>query len=254
MNRLLLLTGLLAVTMAPSPAATAPSAASLREGERLAEELRNLAPEEGFDVNGTLMRRDGEGRRTRVPLRFSVVVGDGLWKSIYEVSGAGGSAVERLEVVHRTGQPTEYIHQAATIGGQGEKRVLRGEQAMVPFAGSDFWAADLGMEFLYWPSQRVVEEANIRMRKGRPCRVLESVNPNPTGDGGYVRVRAWIDRETGKPILAEAYGVDGRRMKVFEIGSVTKVNGRWELKNMEMRSERLDTLTVFEFKFERVEP
>jgi hypothetical protein len=106
------------------------------------------------------------------------------------------------------------------------------------------------MEFLYWPSQRIVEEANIRMRKGRPCRVLESVNP---AGRGYVRVRAWIDRETGKPILAEAYDANGRRVKVFEIGSVTKVNGRWELKNMEMRSERLDTLTVFEFKYERAE-
>ena len=27
---------------------------------------------------------------------------------------------------------------------------------MTPFAGSDFWVADLGLEFFHWPEQKVL--------------------------------------------------------------------------------------------------
>jgi hypothetical protein len=121
---------------------------------------------------------------------------------------------------------------------------------MVPFANSDFWLADLGLEFLHWPEQRIVQEARIKMRKGRPCKVLESINPRP-GAAGYTRVRSWIDAEKMQPILAEAYAPDNTLIKEFEIGSVTKVNGHWELKNMEMRNAKTDTQTVLEFKYEQ---
>lgn len=123
---------------------------------------------------------------------------------------------------------------------------------MVPFASSDFWLADLGLQFLHWPQQRIVQEARIRMRKGRPCRVLESRNP-VAGAKGYVRVVSWIDRETGKPILAEAYGAEGKLMKEFEIGGVTRVNGVWQLKNLEMRNVVEDSVTVLEFQYEQKE-
>ena len=121
---------------------------------------------------------------------------------------------------------------------------------MIPFAHSDFWLADLGLEFLHWPEQRIVEEAKIRMRKGRPCKVLESVNPR-RGAAGYTRVRSWIDAKTGKPILAEAYGPDNKLLKEFEVGSVAKVHGKWELKNMEMRDAKTDSQTVLEFQYEQ---
>ena len=126
-------------------------------------------------------------------------------------------------------------------------RTLSGEQAMVPFAGSDFWLADFGFEFLQWPQQRLLKIKNA-MRKGRPCRVLESTNPQPTKDG-YSRVVSWIDRETDGLILADAYGPDGKVLKHFSIGSITKVNDRWELKNMEIRNEKTDSRTRIEFDF-----
>ena len=79
---------------------------------------------------------------------------------------------------------------------------------------------------------------------------LESINPRP-GAAGYTRVRSWIDAEKRQPILAEAYGPDGTLFKEFEIGSVTKVHGHWELENMEMRNAKTDTRTVLEFKYEQ---
>ena len=57
--------------------------------------------------------------------------------------------------------------------------------------------------------------------------------------------------EKRQPILAQAYGPDNKLIKEFEIGSVMKVNGQWELKNMEMRNSRTDSATVLEFSYEQ---
>jgi hypothetical protein len=232
-------------------AANKPSDASIAAGQKLASELRSSKPVENIEVNGLLKVRDGEGKRTKVSFRYQIVVlGDG-WKAIYETQSSGTIPGERLVVVHTDDQPTRYSHSRpkATVDRAAGPVAVSGDQAMVPFVNSDFWLADLGLEFLHWPQQRIVEEAKIRMRKGRPCKVLESVNPQPNA-AGYTRVRSWIDTQTGKPILAEAYGPDDKLLKEFEVGSVTKVDGQWELKNMEMRNARTDSQTVLEFKYE----
>ena len=233
-------------------AASAPSASSVAEGQKLAAEIRSRVPEENMEVNGVLVVRNSEGKRTRVSFHYQVLLGDGGWKCIYETRPSEAAPQERLEVVRLPEQPNRYIRSiAANPPGQtGLSETLAGDQAMTPFAGSDFWLADLGLEFLHWPQQRIVEEARIKMRKGRPCRVLESVNPQP-GAKGYTRVRSWIDTQTGGVILAEAYGPDNKLVKEFEIGGLVKVNGQYELKNMEMYNAESDTQTTLEFKYQR---
>ena len=71
---------------------------------------------------------------------------------------------------------------------------------------------------------------------------------------GYTRLRSWIDAESGGVILARAYGPDNRLMKEFEVGGLTKVNGKWELKDMEMRDARTDSQTILEFKYQQRTP
>lgn len=238
-----------------SLAANAPSEASLAEGQKLAMEIRSQVPEESMEVNGVLVVRDSNGKRTKVPFHYQVIINEGKWRSVYETRPAGTAATEKLVVVRSPGSPNEYLHSLSesSSGQAGRSNSLAGDQAMIPFAGSDFWLADLGLEFLHWPRQRIVEEAKIKMRKGRPCKVLESINPQP-GASGYTRVRSWIDTKTGGVILAEAYGTNNRLVKEFEIGGLIKVNGQYELKNMEMRNTELDTQTVLEFKYQRKSP
>ncbi|HKS36124.1 MAG TPA: outer membrane lipoprotein-sorting protein [Verrucomicrobiae bacterium] len=244
---------LLALLLLPgcASAANTPSNSAIAEGQKLAAELRSSRPEENLAVNGLLRIRDGDGRRTKVPFRYQIVLIRDGWQAIYETQPSGALAGERVVVVHAEDQPTRYLSSRleGANGRSADPVSLTGDKAMVPFAGSDFWLADFGLEFLHWPQQRIVEEAKIRMRKGRPCKVLESANPQPNA-AGYTRVRSWIDRETGKPILAEAYGPDNRLLKEFEVGSLTKVEGQWELKNIEMRNARTDSQTVLEFKYQ----
>jgi hypothetical protein len=229
-------------------AATKPAAASDEEGQKLAAELRLLRPSDDLAVQGLLKIRDADGKRANIPFRYRFISGEKTWQNVYETEGAGRVAGETLKVIHTEGKPNRYLFSRQSNGPVAEP--VAGDKAMIPFANSDFWLADLGLEFLHWPGQRIVHEAKIKMRKGRPCKVLESVNPRPEA-AGYTRVRSWIDIETGQPILAEAYGPDNKLVKEFEIGSVTKVNGQWELKNMEMRDARADSRTVLEFQYDQ---
>jgi hypothetical protein len=219
----------------------------------LAAELRNSSPPEPLNVRGLIRMRAADGQRIVVPFTYRTEwVTDG-WLSVYESAASDVAGEQRLTVVHRPGQANEYrLEQAPSDGKTALETTLRGQEAMVPFAGSDFWLADLGLDYLHWPEHRIVEELRIKMRKGRPCQVLESLNPSP-GAGGYTRVRSWVDRETGRPIIAEAYGPGGELMKEFEVGGVTKVDGVWQLKNLEMRDVARDSRTLLEFTYQQRE-
>ena len=114
---------------------------------------------------------------------------------------------------------------------------------MAPFADSDFWIADLGLEFFHWPDQKVLRHEDKRTRA---CAVLESTNPNPA-PGAYSRVDSWIDNETFGIVHAEAYDANGKLLKVFDPKSFKKVNGQWELQDMEIRNVQTKSRTSIKF-------
>ncbi len=118
-----------------------------------------------------------------------------------------------------------------------------GTQTLPPFAGSDFWLGDLGLEFFHWPEQKILKH---EMRRGRSCQVLESTNPNPSPNG-YSRVVSWIDNETLGIVQAEAYDAKGKLLKEFYPKSFKKVNGQWELQEMEIRNDQTGSRTRLEF-------
>jgi len=220
------------------------------DAEELVERLRATVPPEDVRVRGTIRYRDEDNRRFRAPFEYEIAVGEDRWWSTYLSEASGPISAQRLIVERQIDGPTRYrIQTMGEIQADGPVW-LSGEQAMQPFAGSDFWWADLGMEFLNWPEHWIDRATKIKMRKGRACKVLESRNPAASGKG-YSRVRAWIDNETGGVIIAEAYDGAGKIWKEFEVGGVTKVNGRWELKDMEMRDVRKDSRTILEFSYHR---
>jgi len=217
-----------------------------RAGELLAARLRSLAPAEESEFKGVLNIRRGQTRI--VPMSLKITIEGPVWKATYETTGTASVPAEKFVVVHCTNGPNEYLYANASKPGEAPGSALRrnGEEAAVPFAGSDFWLMDFGLEFLHWPQQRLLK---TEMRKSRVCHVLESIHPKPA-PGGYRRVVSWVDKENGGIILAEAFDHQDRRLKEFSIGKVTKVEGVWQLEEMEIRNLQTKSRTRLEFDFE----
>jgi hypothetical protein len=120
---------------------------------------------------------------------------------------------------------------------------LSGNDLLHPFAHSDFWIADLGLEFFHWPEQKTLKKET---RKTRSCNVLESTNPNPSTNN-YSRVVSWIDEESGGIVHAEAFDAQNKLLKEFDPKSFKKVNGQWELQEMQIRNVQTASRSRIEF-------
>jgi hypothetical protein len=248
MNRAVLLGGLLAILAAPAGGAGLASLPekSAAEGLALRDELLAQQPAEDLEATATLKIRDPDGKRSEVTIRWAIhIVDDTAWQATYEVTAPAALAGTTLQLRHQAGAPTQYRRLAPgnPDAAKATPVALEPDQLWAGFAGSDYSAFDLGLEFLRWPGQRLVKR---EMRRGRPCRVLESANPRPA-DGAYARVLSWIDNETGGLLRAEAYDARGRLLKEFSVRSFKKVDGRWQLKEMEIRNEQTDSRTTLTF-------
>lgn len=211
------------------------------EGQKLVRKLRDLRPAQAFNNTGTMEIRRGD--RHRVPVYLKTVVQGDSWLSIY---GTGNSPT--LVVAQSHDGPNTYVSlppaRVNDVPDFSRRRQL--VNSNVPFAGSDFWLSDLGLEFLHWRHQRVI---GSDVRKTQKCHVLESIN-HVQQRGGYSRVKSWVDKDSGALITAEAYDTQGRLWKRFEPKKLKKVDGKWRLKEIEMRDFRTDSKTTLIFNRE----
>jgi hypothetical protein len=211
------------------------------DGQALAAQIRNAVPEENSQIHGTFIIRAG-GQTTNIPVTCRVVVHDTNWESDYDVAGTANSGAEQLVVIHRTNAPNEYLYARASSPSAPLPKLAPlspAEAAATPLAGSDFSAADLGLDFLHWPQQLRLKN---EMRLGQPCFVLESRD-----SGGKIigRVKSYIDKETGGLLIAEAYDTIEHLAKEFSLhgSSFKKVNGHWRLEHMDIRDNKKHSRT-----------
>lgn len=231
-----------------NPDMQAPRPIPPAEGRRAAAELLGnllkLKPSENGTEQLLVKITAGDDARKEVPVTFSIVVSATNFLNIYEASGQGDSSM-KLTIVHAEGQPNEYLlSQPASAAA----RKLNASQLMTPFAGSDFWIVDLGLEFLHWPDQRITKK---QMRKNLFCDVLESVDPHPVA-GGYSKVVSWVAANRPDDVVivhADAYDQSGKLLKQFDPKKVRKVNGAWELAEMEILNRQTHSSTRIEFNY-----
>jgi len=205
-------------------------------GIQMARYMQELRPTSAINGKGQLRIRSKIGKRKAVPVQFrSFVVGAALVNQYAISSGT-------LTIQQQVGRDTQY---AWVETGRKVER-LDGTQAGIPFAGSDFWMVDLGLEMLRWPHQNVIER---KLRRGELCSVLVSW-PAKAVQGGYSKVVSWVDEDSMGIVRAEMYDSKGKLLKVFEPKSFKKIDGQWHLKEMEMRNEQANTRTSILFDLE----
>jgi hypothetical protein len=218
-----------------------------RDARSLLTNMLAQIPDQNSVKAGVLKIRNSKGDEKEIPVRIEILASPANWKSIYEATASSNLAGGvKLIVIHSGNQPNQYQliepgKSAATNASSGR---LSPAELMVPFAGSDFWLADLGLEFLHWPKQRVLL---TDMRHHKSCRVLESLNPQPS-PGGYARVVSWITVDTPHAIVhAEAFDSSNQLVKKFDPKNLEKINGQYELESMEIRSPKAGSRTILEF-------
>lgn len=211
-------------------AAEAPDAAA--RGGDLAAGLRASRPSGPATLTAQMRHRPARGPRVVTPLRIVTRLGDPGWTVSYEPAGGPAYTIS----FDGTSPPRyERVEDGGTVVLGAEERLL----------GSDFFLGDIGLDFLFWPGQRVLRR---ELRRSRWCDVLESTAP-AGAQLPYRRVLAWVDDETGGFIRAEAYDRENRLWKVFSPGGVRRNAARdgYELKDLEISDVQADTFTVLEF-------
>jgi hypothetical protein len=224
------------------------------QGHQLAQQLLEQKPATNYSQNGVLKIRDENGKHLEFPFQYEVNMGPSFvcdWSSSYTAILKPNADGEILSIRVRENQPNTYFHHLPWHSELG--MIWRGPDGksdagiMTPFAGSDFWLADLGLEFFHWPDQKILKH---EIRRGRACKVLESTNPSPSTNG-YARVVSWIDNESGGIVQAEAYDFKNKLLKEFAPKSFKKMNGQWELQEMEIRNVQTGSRTRLEFDLKK---
>lgn len=216
------------------------------QGRNLAQQLLEQPPPTNFIQVGALNIRDAGGNHTNIPVKVSVSVYRDHWWNNYETFPdiphlTSIRQKEELGIDHRKNLPNSYSHSDSS-GWTGQ---ILPQNIETPFANSDFWLCDLGLEFFHWPEQKILPNPTP-LTRGRSYTLLESTNPNPSTNG-YSRVLSWIDKESGGILEAEAYDAQGKLLKVFEPKSFKKVDGQWQLQEMEIRNVQTGSRTRLEF-------
>jgi len=223
---------------------------AVKEARALVADMLAQKPDQNTTNTGQVRIRDAADHEREIPVRFEITATPTNWASVYEtLAPDGGPGGMKLTVIHSDARPNRYW-----LTGQPEpgatnavSRELTPDQTMIPFAGSDFWVADLGLEFLYWPRQRLLRK---EMRHSKSCDVLESINPAPV-PGGYSRVVSWIMIEKPHGLVhADAFNAKGERMKQFDPTNLEKIQGDYQLEEMEMVNRLTHSHTWIKFNLQ----
>lgn len=239
---LLLLAGSISVGAQRLPDDFDPERAE-REGRELTAQLLSQSPNSNHTNTGTLEIKRRGSDAVKIPIRFTVLVSDHRWISLYESLNEGtNTSLSTLTILHQPNRPSRYFrNRPADL--EHATPLTADQVGTLRFAGSDFWVGDLGLEFLRWPVQRLLMKD---IRRGQSCNVLESINTNAHA-GGYSRVVSWLDIDTGGIVLAEAYDAQQKRIKEFIPKSFKKIEGEWQLKEMRIEDATSKSKTTIFF-------
>jgi hypothetical protein len=226
------------------------------QGRQLAQQILEQRPATDFIQHGALKFTDAKKNHVEFFMECKIVSGPSdPWTSFYNLSITNVSRQISLVIHHYAKERNRYIYNSGSssaktngliiaVGAEGNTD-SESKIRSVSLAGTDFWVTDLGLEFFHWPQQKVLPKST-NLKRGRDYTLLESTNPNPAPNG-YSRVVSWIDKETGGILEAEAYDAQNQLLKVFEPKSFKKINGQWELQEMEIRNVQTGSRTRLEF-------
>lgn len=138
----------------------------------------------------------------------------------------------------RFSDPPLIVHLDQTTIPATLKTVQSGGSGAVPLAkygekvrGFAINYEDLSMRFLYWPGAKLLGEENFKLQKCWKVRVTSPDSATP-----YGTVDLWVHQASGGIAKMDAYDLQGKLAKHFEVGKIQKVDGATILKEMKVES------------------
>lgn len=138
----------------------------------------------------------------------------------------------------RFSNPNQIVHLDMTTKPATLKSVQAGGSAAVPLAkygekvrGFAMNYEDLSMRFLYWPGAKLLGEERYKTQKCWKVRVTSPDSATP-----YGTVDLWVHQASGGMAKMEAYDLQGKKVKLFEVSSIQKVDGATILREMKVES------------------
>ena len=209
----------------------------LPAGFQLARSIRELVPEKNVEIQADMEVIVREGKRLNADIVIQVEkLSQTEWRTVYRFNQDEGSS-EYWRVLHKLEEPNRYKNKSG---------IAKRTEIYSSLAGSSFFIADLGMDFLHWSNQVVLK---TQRRKSRLCYVLESRNINPA-KGEYHRVVSWVDKKSGGILLADIYTEEAKPVKRFTVKGLTKKGGQWQVDEMEMRDTKTGARSRLHFHLE----
>lgn len=220
------------------------SEAALRDPAQLVAEMPRVIPID--DAVATLRIKQGR-ERWDVPVTCVVTNDGSKLRTTFSVTLSSRNPAEKLVLVQENDGSVSYLYGTSDTGMEPIVAPVSGEALDQNLGGSDFTLGSLGLDFLRWPKQTLLKPET---RLGQSCLVLES--SRSSGTNGMVRLKSWIDRDSGAILVAEGYDAAGKMVREFSLSgaSVVKVDGVYQLKQMSIRTPG-KSQTVLEFDLHR---
>jgi hypothetical protein len=192
-----------------------PAQAQLPDARDVLKSMRIAQTAQDRSITGQLRH----GAR-KAPFRLSMKDGQVKWEF---------TDAPPLTLLLRMGEKASTLEEI-TPDGKAKVGGVRFENAV---RGTDITYEDLSMRFLYWPDATVEGEDSVMTVD---CwRVLIKA---PKGEKtNYSQVRAWIAKDSGALMKAEAFNPEGKLARVFTVrGGQKTSDGLWILKQMRIES------------------
>ena len=216
MRRKIVLSVLLALGVAVSPAVSEPTPSA----QEILSSVRLQQAEQEIDLQGQLRENEKV-----IPFRLTQtgpVIRYTFSNPEEALQLRLGENESRLEEVTRSGvekiTPAQFDHKVR---------------------GTSVTYEDLALKFLYWQNGRVTGENSIRTRY---CWKLEMKAPSRQSQ--YSNVYLWVDKEGGALMRMDGFDWNGQLAKRFEVVSAQKIEGRWFLKQMRIEEFQPGTKKV----------
>lgn len=138
----------------------------------------------------------------------------------------------------RFSNPNQIVHLDMTTVPASLRIVQAGGSGSVPLAkygekvrGFAVNYEDLSLRFLYWPNAKLLGEENYKLQKCWKVRVTSPDSATP-----YGTVDLWVHQASGGMAKMDAYDLQGKLAKHFEVSKIQKVDGATILKEMKIES------------------